>query len=254
MVFIQIFIKRFEGGIIVQITSGMSYDNGFDIRVTYGKKRCVISAIKDDDGNYFVKCNENSRSKKAKTKIVRILFLLFFSIAMSLLYNYIVKIMTDKFMRIAIVVALWIISYIAVVISSVNKKNVSKYRYHAVEHMVLSYCDKYDSLKHLQDFKNEKIIYFTCGSTLIVLLALCISNIYMIIPFFTSNIFLNMLLVICSLFIPFCLWVYDKLNFIQMRLVKTPNEEDIALGMLVLKKIYKLKKMAETENLDFTNI
>lgn len=227
----------------MRINLGKSYKNGFDIWVTCGKKRQVINATRNENGKAYIECTDKPRNQKVESSFKKKVFLVIFSIIMSLIYRRMSMYISDSMMRIVLVILLWILGYIGVWLYSVNNKNQQLFRYHAVEHMVISYYENHKRApKNIDDLLEENKISITCGSTLSVVILLLISNIFIVLPILPNNFFFKVMFILLALTIPLGLWIYDRLNFIQKLVVKDPTNEELELGFLTLKTIYKMKE------------
>ena len=232
----------------MRINMGKSYKNGFDIWVSYGKKKYVINAIRDENENTRIDCNDKPRNQKIEPSFKKTILLLIFSIVMSLLYNYFSSVFDDSIVRVILVISLWISGYIGVWLYSINNKNTLQFKYHAVEHMVMRYYENNKNApKDIQDLAKENEISITCGSTLSVLVLMIISMVFIIIPFLPHNFFFKIMCILLAIIFPVSLWIHDKLNFIQKLLVKAPTNKELELGLMCLNMLYEMKAQYEKE-------
>lgn len=113
----------------------------------------------------------------------------------------------------------------------IKKKNEGLCKYHAAEHRVLNYKDKYEKLpEKIDDLRNISNISIRCGSTVLTVCYFTI-NIIVIIIEFVPSVILKIICIIASLFVNLYFWANGHFDFIQKMLVEDPDDEMLELAI-----------------------
>lgn len=113
----------------------------------------------------------------------------------------------------------------------IKKNNEDFRKYHAAEHRVLNYKDKYNRLpERIDDLRNISNISIRCGSTVFIVCYFTI-NIIAIIIELVPSIILKLICIIASLFVNLYFWSNGYFDFIQKMLVKNPDDEMLELAI-----------------------
>lgn len=229
----------------MELLGGKSYDDGIDFSVKDGKKRYVIRTKKNKNGEIEIStCNcysnvaKNSKNRNILSAIFAVIFVGMYTT---------LKDQTSNLITIVgwlIVLALFWLGLIGYCyFESKEEKNKVTARYHSAEHKVLNYYFKYSKLPQtVDDIRNEPNVYICCGSSLVAVILLFLTLVFVSLLIF-PNIILKSIAVIVSVFVSFILWAKGKCNFIQKFFLKPPTDNELELA------IYAMNKLAEDENM-----
>lgn len=228
----------------MELRGGKSYDDGIDFSVKDGKKRYVVCARRNSNGEVETTIKngyEWVESRSFRDYIICAVLSVLITLTCFFFKNQTTEIM--KIIGWLIVLGIiWVALIVASYLDSKDPKKVASARYHSAEHKVLNYYHKYSRLPQSTfEIANRSSVYVICGSTVIVVILLFGSlSLISVVAF--PFIILKILGVIASMVGTFYLWVHGKCNFIQKFYLKPPTEAELELA------ICAMKKLAEDEN------
>lgn len=222
----------------MNIAEARSYNDGIEFYVH--DKNISIRLTRNLNGDIVIsKHNAINRFEKVKNSQINRLV----SIAISILFTFIFYYCNSyKIQIIAILALIWIYTFVYYFVNSKNSNKFMLFRYHAAEHKVLNYMDKYG--KATQDFyeiMKMPSISIRCGSTIIVVVYVLIS-LFVIGILFMPWIILKILWCIISIFITLYLWANGKCNFLQKLALKEPGYAEVELATRGLWEYMKMKE------------
>lgn len=224
-----------------------SYRNGIVFTVSIKGQRYVISTRRDENGNICLKYSggleKNSFFRNKKTRTIVMLIFACFSVV---LYNFLIRILARELVLLGMIVFLWVTVYLGFYCYSKNPKNASFLKYHASEHMAINFFERYNRFpKNIEELAKMDKLYISCGSTLIAIVAFCISMFFIMFEIL-APLFFNFILIIATSIIIFIITIYiwgkGWLDFFQKLMVKTPSEKELEVALYALKEIEKISK------------
>jgi len=222
----------------MNIAEARSFNDGMEFYDH--KNNTSIRLTRDSNGDIVIeKQNITKQLKKVKNGPLKTIAMFAISILFTFIFNYCHN---YKIEIIAILLFIWIVTFGYYFINSKNPNNFMSFKYHAAEHKVLNYMDKFG--KATQDcFEIMKMssISIRCGSTIIAVTYVLISLLTIGILFMPWLI-LKILWCITSLFITLYLWGKGKCNFFQKLVLKDPEYAEIELATKGLWEYMKMKE------------
>lgn len=163
--------------------------------------------------------------------------------AISILFSFICNYCNSyKIEIIAILVFIWIGTFGYYFIKSKNHNKFMLFRYHAAEHKVLNYIDKFGkATQDCYEIMKMPSISIRCGSTIIAVIYVLISLMLIGILFMPWTI-LKILWCVISLFITIYLWGKGKCDFFQKLVLKDPEYAEVELATRGLWEYMKMKE------------
>ncbi|MBE5821132.1 MAG: DUF1385 domain-containing protein [Clostridiales bacterium] len=220
----------------MRIAEARSYSNGIDFALT--EKNYLISVTRDENGKINV--SREGRKLKEKRDIKNYLLIYFSLLVFTIIYINLPKTNNKLLNMIEIFAFVWGVVFAYYFVNSKNKNNASKYRYHAAEHKMLNYLERYNEVpNNCDDVMKMNSISLSCGSTWItvILFVITIGAIgCSIIPWLLLKILWCIFCIIISLY----LWANDKLNFFQKMILKEPTNYEIEVAIAGIKEYEKI--------------
>jgi len=222
----------------MNIAEARSYNNGIDFYVS--KKNITISVRRNTNGDIIVeKHNTKNGLQKAKSSPLIRAVLLLLSILFALIIKNSISFKIEMLITLAFIWSCIILYYLVI---SKNSNNLNCFKYHAAEHKVLNYMDKYG--KATQDY-NEiakmSSVSLRCGSTVIVVVCMLIT-LFVTGILFIPLIILKILWCIISAFITMYLWANGKCNFLQKLILQEPGPAEIEIAIRGLWEYVSMKE------------
>ena len=225
----------------MELIGGKSYENGIDFLVKDGKRKFIYSARRNQDdsietfvSNSYTKVHTRAPWEYALCGIVTILFVLII-----LFFKTIENASLAKWGWILSLITFWIGFVTFLYLQSRDERNKATARFHAVEHKVLNFYQKYAYLpRTTDDIEKMSAIYMGCGATLIIVIAL-FSTFAALSILIVPTILLKSLCVAISGVITMYCWANGKCDFAQKWLVKRPTHEEIELGVCAMHRLAK---------------
>lgn len=221
----------------MNIAEARSFDNGLEFYLH--EKNMTLSVMRTPTGEIdistvnYIKGFKREKNSICNSIAAFFIALLFVSLqASSLHLGYKILIM------LAIV---WIATFGLYYSMFKNSKKANSYKYHAAEHKVLNYIDKFGEATDDVD-KVMKMSSFSirCGSTIVaviyVLLTLIILGIVLI-----PGIILKILWIAFSIYATLYLWANGKCYFFQKLAIIEPTYAEVELATIGLCEYLKLK-------------
>lgn len=210
----------------------------FDKGIEFYSKDMVIVATRQEDKVIVSKSKFSQLQDKSKHYIIYSLLL---AIIGTLIFQYLPFLNNSKYQILILVALIWLDTICFYFFSSRTSGNRQTYKYHAAEHKVLNYIDKYDKApESCDELMKMSSISYRCGSTMIavimVLLTLCISG-CICIPILVFKI----VWIVISIFITLYLWLKGKCNFFQKFVIEEPTYDEVEVALLGAKEYLKLK-------------
>ena len=220
------------------IAEARSYSDGIEFFIN--EKNIIISAKRNENGEIIITKEKEPRTiKKSKTNAI---VAAESTIIGTLILEYGKTINNYKFYILAFLALIWIMVLNYYFIQSKISNNASMFKYHAAEHTVLNYWDKYEQIPpNCEEIMKMNSISYRCGTTCIAVILLLIT--FSIIGIlFIPFIILKVLWCINSIFLTLYLWANGKLNFLQKFVIKEPDYEQVELALYGFKKYIEEKK------------
>ena len=125
----------------------------------------------------------------------------------------------------------WITVLVKYIVDSLNPKNEQSFKYHAAEHKVLNFWDKYQRLPvDCHEVMSMKSISFRCGTTMItvflVLITLCVVGVI-----FMPNLIMKIIWCIIGAIVTFFLWMFGCCDFLQKLVVREPSIREVEVAV-----------------------
>lgn len=229
----------------MHIAEGRSFDEGIEFYV----KSTVIS-VKRQEGKVIVLKSNSSKlhDKKNRQKIyVSLLFAIITTLISkipSMLKSPELQALFEN-SKIHILLALaviWLLVLSYYFFESLTPAKVQSNKYHAAEHKVLNYTDKYNKApESCEEIMEMSSISYGCGSTIIavilILVTLCISG-----ALFIPWLILKIIWFGISAFITLYLWANGKCNFLQKFVIVEPTYEEVEVAFIGIKEYLKVKQ------------
>lgn len=213
--------------------------NGIDYYVN--KRNITIRACRNENGDISVERIKGIKQEK-KYRIRNILISLIEVIIYTITKQQLIDILDYKLNGLLILFFIWLALILDYFFNSINPKNKPVFKYHAAEHKVLNYWDKYEKITlDCDEIMAMSSISIRCGSTLIVvgliLVTLCSIGI-LFVPF----IILKILWCIISMVVTFYLWANGKCNFLQKMVIREPSIEEVEVAVKGMLQYIEEKK------------
>lgn len=217
------------------IPEARSYDKGIEFYC----KDIVIVATRQDN-KVIVSKSKFSQLENKKTHTISYIALLF-SIIGTLFFKYLPFLENSKIQILGIVALIWLGIICYYFFSSKTSDMVQTYKYHAAEHKLLNYIDKYGKApENCDELMKMSSISYRCGSTILVvimiLLTLCISG-FICIPILVFKI----AWIAISISITLYLWANGKCDFLQKLVIKEPTYDEVEVALYGAREYLKLK-------------
>lgn len=230
--YVNILNTKFKGGFAMHIAEARSFNDGIE----FYHKNITIMATRNSKGELSITTSKSSKEitvDKKKTALVALAI----AVPFSFLYNNTIV----NYHWIIVLLMIWGAICLYYFVLSQSKKSYPTYKYHAAEHKVLNYWDKYEKVPEtVQEVIKMNSISWRCGSTgiaiVMILVTLCVIGSY-IIPF----LFLKILWYILSVVITVYLWGKGKCNFLQKMVIIEPTIEEVEVAFEGFKEYMRIK-------------
>ena len=227
----------------LEIEAAKSFEDGIDF--ISKKKFFLIRARRDAAGKIVVSKGERtyfSQPTKSKKQIpIRHFFLIF---VLSLFITVTLHLNVSSGIKALIyIVATWLLTFMWYYIQSQKETEFVRYRYHAAEHKVLNYLDRYHQApRDIYELKNTSSISYRCGSTLIAVFYALASLMVLSIMFLPYT-GLKVIGCVLSFLIVFLLWALGYLDFFQGFIIKEPTLDELEVAYVgILTYVDEMKK------------
>lgn len=203
-------------------------ENGIDFFVN--KKNITISATRSENGEVIVTRRKDIKSNQ-RFNLKSHFIAIFWAIVYVTINNTVLLNCSYKMHILMFVALIWGVIITYYLIRTTDKKNVQIFKYHAAEHKILNYWDKYEKTTlDCNEIMKMSSISIRCGSTITVVVLVLIT---LIVPgvLFVPYIILKILWVIVSAVITFFLWAYRKCNFLQRLVIREPGIEEVEVAV-----------------------
>lgn len=231
----------------MSIKRARSYNNGIEFYVT--EKDIIIKSVRDENGNIKVTREKESKIEEKEKSFDFFSFLItaIFSVVIIMLLYLIIKYFNTGTILLSFLFLHWCITISYFIIASRNKKNASLFRYHAIEHKIIGYLEKYNTPPiNWDDVMKMNSISKTCGSNLIAL-RLIFETLFILGICFIPGTILKIIWCIISILIILYLMKSGKCCFLQKMVIKEPTYSEIEVAICGIKEYAKL--MDEEKNI-----
>lgn len=226
----------------MKLSLGNSHQDGITFSAVHNGQTYVISA-KNVDGDILIERNSNSnsiREEKADSR-KRIIFLSLAVTIFSVLLKVLLKIENDKQFLLLLTSVMWVAVFFYYSVFGKSAKYEPTRKYHAVEHRIWNYFNKYNALPTRdEELWKMRNLYIMCGNNLVsffmIFFTLCI-----VISLFSISIWAKGVLIIASLILDFVLLGFEYLNFFQVCMVQDPDDIHIELGVALMKEFERIQ-------------
>ena len=225
-------------------SAARSYNDGIDFFVS--GKNIIVSARRGKDGRVIVTQSRKAevKSKEDKRfKAIKTIILLAIAMILAIVYNFLGTFCRiEEFQKILLLPLMWggTFAYYYIIAKNPATPNLSKY--HAAEHKVLNYCDKYrgetlDCDKVMQ----MSCISMRCGSTVIAVIMILVTT---ILPgvWYIPWLPLKLIWIAISVIVSMYLWARGKCNFLQKMVIEAPGREEIEVAVLGMEECIRISK------------
>ena len=211
------------------IAEARAYNEGIEF---YPKNGKVIFA-KRCNGKVVVESRNSSYSEKKENSFKSKIFLLFFCALNVVIFSIIGKLKIPNIEVILVALFVWEVVLFFYVERNKNKNNTQSFKYHAAEHKVLNYVDKYgkNAVLDVEKVMNMSSISFRCGSTV-----LSVGKAF--IPW----LILKIVWLVISGYIALKLWANGKCDFLQKLVVLQPTYEEVEVAVEGMKEYLRLQQ------------
>lgn len=220
------------------IAEARSHNDGIEFFIN--DKNIIISAKRNQNGEIVItKENEPRTIKKGKSNVFVAMLV---AIIGTLILQYGKIINNYKFNVLSFLALVWLLILSYYFIQSKISYNASTFRYHAAEHKVLNFWDKYKEIPpNCEELMKMDSVSCRCGSTLIaVILILITLSILGIL--FIPWIILKIIWCAVSAFITLYLWANGKCNFLQKFVLKNPGYDEVEVALYGFREYIKEKQ------------
>ncbi|MBQ9279888.1 MAG: DUF1385 domain-containing protein [Clostridia bacterium] len=227
------------------LAEARAHSQGIDFYVP--EKNMTISAIRRPQNSQVevvrTKGVKHHKSYALKNDIKFRLLLFFICIVFASILNALSVWKSENWFISAIIVIafIWVMMIIYYRSEANNEDCFWEHRYHAAEHKVLNYIDKFDKApESVEDIMQMPNLSVRCGSTVIVFLLLLVTLCILCIGLLPGFI-LKALGMIMSLIISIYLWGTDRLYFFQKCVIKNPGYAEMEVAVIAAQEYMKLK-------------
>lgn len=217
------------------IPEARSFDKGIEF---YGKEVIIVATRLND--KIIISKSKFSQLKDKKNYTISYASLLF-AIIGTLFLKCLPILENSKIQILGVIAIIWLEIICYIFFSSRTPDMIQSHKYHAAEHKVLNYVDKYGKApENCDELMKMSSISYRCGSSILavimILLTLCISGLVCI-----SMLFFKIVWIAISIFITLYLWANGKCNFLQKFVIEEPTYNEIEVALLGVKEYLKLK-------------
>ena len=222
---------------MVSLAEARSFNDGIEFYAN--KKNLVIISKRNEKGEIVVKTSEDKelidKGDKRSKIIVSILSSIIFVIMRENIENVHLQILF-------ILAIMWGAVFLWYYIESKNPKNYTTHKYHAAEHKVLNYVDKYKKIpESCEQIAEMPSISIRCGSTLIAVIGIFVSLVIIGMAFI-PRLILKIVWCIISIVITFFLWGFGKCNFLQKFVIIEPGKKEVEVAFYGVRQYLEIKE------------
>lgn len=135
---------------------------------------------------------------------------------------------------------IWMVTFAYFFISSKNPDNASMHKYHASEHKVLNYMDKYNTYpENYHEVMKMPSLSIRCGTTLVAVVYVFVTLIILGISFI-PGILLKILWCLFSIYLTLYFWANGFCYFFQKMVIKEPSDSEVELATIALCEYKKI--------------
>lgn len=220
------------------IAEARSHNDGIEFFIN--DKNIIISAKRNENGEIVITKEKEPRTiKKGKSNV---LFAMIAAIIGTFILQYGETIDNYKFNVLSFLALVWLLILSYYFIQSKISDNASTFRYHASEHKVLNYWDKYKEIPpNCEELMKIDSVSWRCGSTLIAVFLILITLLILGI-LFIPWIILKIIWCAVSMFITLYLWANGKCNFLQKCVLKNPGYDEVEVALCGFREYIKEKQ------------
>ena len=218
------------------IAEARAYNDGIEF---YPKNGKVIFA-KRCNGKVVVESRNSSYSEKKENSFKSKIFLLFFCAVNVVIFSIIGKLKIPNIILVALLV--WEVVLFFYIERNKNKNNTQSFKYHAAEHKVLNYVDKYgkNAVLDVEKVMNMSSISFRCGSTVLTV-GLIFATLFLVGKAFIPWLILKIVWLVISGYIALKLWANGKCDFLQKLVVLPPTYEEVEVAVEGMKEYLRFE-------------
>lgn len=221
------------------IAEARAYNDGIEF---YPKNGKVIFA-KRCNGKVVVESGSCSYSEKKENRFKSKILLLLLVVVNAIIFSVIGKLKIPNIEVILVALFVWEIVLIFYIGENKNKNNTQSFKYHAAEHKVLNYVDKYGKNAVLDV---EKVMYmssvsFRCGSTVFAV-GLIFATLFLVGKAFIPWLILKIVWLIISGYIALKLWANGKCDFLQKLVLVQPTYEEVEVAVEGMKEYLRMRE------------
>lgn len=221
------------------IAEARAYNEGIEF---YPKNGKVIFA-KRCNGKVVVESRNSSYSEKKENSFKSKIFLLFFCAVNVVIFSIIGKLKIPNIEVILVALLVWEVVLFFYIERNKNKNNTQSFKYHAAEHKVLNYVDKYgkNAVLDVEKVMNMSSISFRCGSTVLTV-GLIFATLFLVGKAFIPWLILKIVWLVISGYIALKLWANGKCDFLQKLVVLPPTYEEVEVAVEGMKEYLRLQQ------------
>lgn len=225
----------------MDMSEARSFKDGIDFHAKTSNGFITIRARREEDGQISVERIPGVESFNEKYSIINIAIGLI-TVLMNALLSHYLKPLANEMYYCGIILLAWGIAFMYYFVSKINTNNASMYRYHAAEHKLLNYYDKYKKAPEtVDDIRKMSSISIRCGSTIIMVAMIFFTLIALSVIFFKS-IWIRIPLIILSAILTIYLWGKEKCYTFQKMVLKEPTINELEVALLGMKEYVKVIK------------
>ena len=217
------------------LAEARAFRNGIEFYIR--KKDTVIIAKRNENGEVKIdKRNNVNTIEKIKFSLRERAILFVICIVFSLLGQF--TNLFENWMMLILALA-WLMAFMEYFFFSEHDTTL---KYHAAEHKVLNYMDKYNMVPEtIEEVMKMPSISYRCGSTVVavvlVLCTLCVLGVS-----FVPAIWFKILWCIVSANLTLYLWANDKLSFFQKKVIEEPSRDEVEVAFYGVREYMKEKE------------
>ena len=219
------------------IAEARAYNEGIEFYPKNGKvifaKRCNGKVVESRNSSYSEKKENSFKSK---------IFLLFFCAVNVVIFSIIGKLKIPNIEVILVALLVWEVVLFFYIERNKNKNNTQSFKYHAAEHKVLNYVDKYgkNAVLDVEKVMNMSSISFRCGSTVLTV-GLIFATLFLVGKAFIPWLILKIVWLVISGYIALKLWANGKCDFLQKLVVLPPTYEEVEVAVEGMKEYLRFE-------------
>ena len=223
----------------MNIVEARANNKGIDFYIN--QKNITVSAKRNENGTIVVTREDQIKPPVTQDKRKTRLFSFVMAIVGAFGYEVLETMGNWKITVLGILAFAWFVILLNYCIRSLNPKNKQLFKYHAAEHKVLNYWDKYkETTLDCNKVMEMSSISFRCGTTVcaVVSLLITISTLGIVcIPW----IILKIIWCVFSVVITSYLWVNGKCDFLQKMVIREPELEEVEVAVRGMYEYIKTK-------------